>query len=121
MIFLLPAISLECAGQSLLKSLSSSRFIINKPENSQIIGYKNNPAFLASMERAGVGIYSERKYLLTELNYHSLVAAINTGSGGFGFYMDFAGSSLYNESKVSVAYGRTVGTSVHVGMQLNRN
>lgn len=67
------------------------------------------------------GFYSERKYLLTELNYHTLVAAINTSSGGFGFYMDYRGSPLYNETKLSLAHGRRLGNSVQYGLQLNWN
>lgn len=76
---------------------------------------------MSGLDKNGVGFYTERKYFLPELNYHSLVTAVKTISGGMGFYLDYRGSPIYNESGISIAYGRSLGRTIQLGLQLNWN
>ena len=89
-----------------------------RDQGKDVFGWLNNPSALASLKKQGAGIYSEKKYMLEELNYYALAAAVNAASGGFGFTMNYAGSTVYNETNIGVAYGRELATGIDAGMKI---
>ncbi len=79
----------------------------------------NNQAGLGSFENIAVGFYYENRYLVNELSLKSGAFVLPTKSGVFGLSYNHFGYSLYNESKVGLAYGRSFGNHFSAGVQLD--
>jgi hypothetical protein len=78
-----------------------------------------NQAALAKMKITAAGIYGEKRFLLDELGLYDAAVAVPTSSGNFGLDARYFGSSDYNESQVGLAYGRSLGSKVDIGVQFN--
>jgi hypothetical protein len=78
-----------------------------------------NPAAIANIKTAGAGVYGERRFLLDALNQYTTVGGFKTSSGNFGLQADYFGYTNYNETQLGLAYGRSLGTKVDVGVKFN--
>jgi hypothetical protein len=79
----------------------------------------HNQAGLARLEKITAGAYYENRFLVPELGVKALALAMPTKSGVFGVSLSQFGFSLYNESKVGVAYSMLLSEKVSGGIQLN--
>jgi len=79
----------------------------------------NNQAGLAGIKNISAGIYYENLYGLKELGLKAGVVELPTKSGVFGLSMSYFGYSQYNESKIGLAYAKSLGTKFSVGVQLD--
>lgn len=97
-------------------SLATGAFSIT---HSDLFSFTANPACLARLPSAAAGVYAERPYLLPELNQVTMAAGIPAGKGRWGveaMYMDTEG---YHEIQTGIAYGRSFGEKLDLGVQLN--
>jgi hypothetical protein len=78
-----------------------------------------NQAALAQIKSATAGVYGERRFLLSETNMYTAVIALPTKQGNFAFQADYFGFTNYNESQLGVAYARSVGSKLDVGIKFN--
>ena len=81
--------------------------------------FTGNQAALAQSKAAGVGVYGERRFMLSEASAYTLAASIPTRLGNFGVQLNYAGFKNFNENKIGVAYARKLGKLVDVGVQFN--
>lgn len=79
----------------------------------------SNQAALAQIKSGGFGAYTERRFLLQELNQYSAIVAMPTSSGTFAIQGDYFGFNSYNESQLGIAYGRKISSQLDVGVKLN--
>lgn len=89
--------------------------------HSDVFSFTNNQASLAQMTSTSAGIFSERKFLLNELNYYLTALCIVTKSGNFGLRNSYSGFAGYNEMRTGVAYARKLGSKIDLGIQFNYN
>ena len=80
----------------------------------------SNQAALAAMETMAVGVYGERRFMLAENSSYSAVAVLPIKPGNIGLQINYAGFSDFNENKIGLAYAKTLGKTVAVGIQFNR-
>jgi hypothetical protein len=80
-----------------------------------------NQASLAHLTSGSAGVYSERRFMLKELSYYHAAVAVPTTYGGFGMAMHYQGFSDYNESQLSIGYGKQLGKKLSLGMAVNYN
>ena len=108
-------------AQSLRYSVSMPYLSLGAYSKKQadVFSFTNNQAALASLSAAGIGIYAERRFMLTENSVYALAAAIPTKLGNIGVQMNYAGFKNFNESKIGLAYGRSLGSKVDIGVQFN--
>ncbi|MFN5334815.1 MAG: hypothetical protein ACK5BV_06480 [Bacteroidota bacterium] len=85
--------------------------------NTDVFGALCNPASVANVENFTVGIYGERKFLLTGLQQFCGVVAIPLPSSGVGLQLDYVGSSLMNETAIGLVYGRRLGDRMVAGVR----
>ena len=78
-----------------------------------------NQAALAQIKNTAVGVYGEKRFLLSSTNMYSAVAVLSTGKGNFGFQADYFGYKSYNESQVGLAYARSLGSKLDIGVKFN--
>jgi len=86
-----------------------------------VFSFTSNQASLAQLKSPSVGVYGERRFLLSELNNYSAVIGLPTSSGNFGLNAGYYGFSDYNETHLGLAYGRKLGNKVDIGAQFNYN
>lgn len=82
-------------------------------------GFTGNQAALAKVESAGVGVWAERRFMLSETSVYGLAAAIPTKMGNFGLQVNYSGFSNFNDNKIGLAYARNLGKFLDLGVQFN--
>ena len=78
-----------------------------------------NQAALASVKNISVGIYGERRFLLSATAAYRLATVFPSRMGNFGLKLDYAGFKNFNETTLGLAYGRSLGKTVDLGIQFN--
>ena len=81
--------------------------------------FTGNQAALAKATTGGVGVYGERRFLLADNSVYALATTIPTKLGSFGLQLNYAGFQNFNEQKAGLAYGRSLGDKVDIGIQFN--
>lgn len=87
--------------------------------NKDAFSFTGNQAALATSNTSGIGVYGERRFMLNENSVYGLAAAIATNKGNFGIQLNYAGFSGFNEHKLGLAYARSLGKLIDVGVQFN--
>ncbi|RYG32373.1 MAG: hypothetical protein EOO01_34335, partial [Chitinophagaceae bacterium] len=103
-------------GQSPLLFTASSVYASGQED---IRGPGINPASLAYIEESQVAIGNERKFMLDELSFYSLMFGLPTRFGGFGVKGEYYGSARYNESQLGLAYSMKLTENIAIGTQFN--
>jgi hypothetical protein len=78
--------------------------------------FRSNSASLAGIKVFSAGLFSERRFLLQELSSYAFAVALPTLSGNFGLSGDYSGDGFYNETSLSLAYGRSLDKKVDFGL-----
>ncbi|MFT3945692.1 MAG: hypothetical protein QM763_03705 [Agriterribacter sp.] len=86
---------------------------------SDIFSINNNIAALAAVKNFSAAVYGEKRFMLAELGLYSTVLAIPTSSGNFSLSANYYGYKAYNESEISIGYGRKLGDKVDIGATFN--
>ena len=86
---------------------------------NDVFSFTNNQAALANIEKAGVGVYGERRFMLTETSVYSAALAIPSSLGNFGVSIKYMGFKNFNENQIGLAYGRSLGKKIDIGVQFN--
>ncbi|UAY51738.1 PorV/PorQ family protein [Ferruginibacter albus] len=88
-------------------------------QHTDVFSFTNNQAALAQQKDVSVGVYGERRFMLQETSVYTAAAAFATSKGNFGIDLKYAGFSDYNENQLGVAYARSLGKNLDVGIQFN--
>jgi hypothetical protein len=83
------------------------------------LAFTANQAALAKVSKAGIGLYGERRFLLVATSAYAMAVAVPTKMGNFGVQLNYAGFKNFNENKIGLAYARSLGDKVDVGVQFN--
>ncbi len=89
--------------------------------HADVLSANSNQAALAQLKNVSAGVFSERRFLLQDMSLYRASVAIPTNTGTFAINTGYFGGSEYNESQMSLAYGRKLGNKVDVGVQFNYN
>lgn len=81
--------------------------------------FTSNQAALAQTKSMSAGVYGEKRFMLSTTNMYSAVFVLPTEKGNFGFQADYFGYKNYNESQLGIAYGRSLGTKLDLGIKFN--
>lgn len=88
-------------------------------QHSDVFSFTNNQAALAQSKNVAAGVYGERRFLLAATSMYAAAVAIPTTMGNFGVNVKYAGYKNFNESQVGLAYARSLGSKVDIGVQFN--
>lgn len=83
------------------------------------VSFTGNQASLAQVKSSGIGIYGERRFMLAENSIYSVAGAFTSSLGNFGIQANYSGFKNFNEHKVGLAYARSLGSKVDLGVQFN--
>ncbi|MEO6682421.1 MAG: hypothetical protein ABIN48_06305 [Ginsengibacter sp.] len=79
----------------------------------------NNQAALAQLKAPSLGVYGERRFLMDATNMYSSVFVLPTEKGNFALQTDYFGYKNYNESQLGIAYARSLGSKLDLGIKFN--
>ncbi len=88
-------------------------------QHSDVFSFVNNQAALAQTKNAAAGVYGERRFLLAATSMYAAAVAIPTKMGNFGVNLKYAGFKNFNENQIGLAYARSLGDKVDIGVQFN--
>jgi hypothetical protein len=119
--FLLAIINYDAGAQSLRKPVAVSYIGLGAYSTSQVdvFSVASNQAVLAQIKDPSLGVYGERRFLLTPVNMYTALFALPTKQGNFAFQADYFGYKNYNESQLGIAYARNVGSKLDLGIKFN--
>lgn len=119
--FILVLIIATGFGQSVRRPIAASYIGLGAYSKSHIdaFSFTANQAALAQIKNTAVGVYGEKRFLISSINLFSAVVAIPTRQGNFGLQADYFGFKNYNESQIGIAYARNVGSKLDVGIKFN--
>ncbi|MEY2917240.1 MAG: hypothetical protein RIS73_954 [Bacteroidota bacterium] len=83
------------------------------------LSFTANQAALAKTKQAAVGIYGEQRFLLAATSSYALATTIPTKMGSFGVQLNYSGFKNFNENKIGLAYAKSLGNKVDIGIQFN--
>lgn len=88
-------------------------------QHGDVFSFVNNQAALAQIKNPVVGVYGEKRFLLNETSLYTAAIAVPSSLGNFGLSIKYFGFKNFNESQVGLAYGRSLGKKVDIGVQFN--
>lgn len=80
---------------------------------------QNNPAGLAELQKMSLGLYYQNQWMLPETADKSAAFAVPLNMGTIGVSFNQYGSSNFNENKIGLAYARSFGRYLQIGLQLD--
>lgn len=106
-------------AQSLRYSVAHPYIGLSAYSNQQndALSFTGNQAALAKTKFAGAGVYGERRFILKETGTYTLGMSLPTRLGNLGLQMTYSGFKNFNESKIGLAYARSLGKVIDVGVQ----
>ncbi|MEO6134745.1 MAG: hypothetical protein ABIP35_06300 [Ginsengibacter sp.] len=87
--------------------------------HTDVFSFASNPAALAQIKNISLGVYGEQRFLLAATNMYSAAFSLPTNQGNFGFQADYFGYKYYNESQLGIAYSRSLGSKLDIGVKFN--
>jgi hypothetical protein len=88
-------------------------------QHHDVFSFTGNQAVLAQQKKAEVGIYGERRFSLAATSAYRVALAVPAKLGNFGLQVNYSGFKNFNENGVGLAYARSLGAKLDVGIQFN--
>lgn len=108
-------------AQSLRKPIAGSYIGIGaySIHKIDVFSATDNQASLARIKEPCFGVYGEQRFSLAAMNMFSTIIALPTKDGNFALQADYFGYKNYNESQFGVAYARSLGNKLDLGIKFN--
>ena len=89
--------------------------------HADVFSFTSNQASLAQLKNTSAAVFSERRFMLEEMSLYQAAVSVLTSSGNFGLKAGYYGFSDYNETQLGLAYARSLGSKIDLGVQFNYN
>jgi len=89
--------------------------------HADVFSFTSNQASLAQLKNTSAAVFSERRFMLEEMSLYQAAVSVLTSSGNFGLKAGYYGFSDYNETQLGLAYARSLGNKMDIGVQFNYN
>ena len=111
----------QTVGQNLRQPVSAIYLGLGaySTRHGDVFSFVSNQSALAQTKNAAAGVYGERRFLLAATSMYSAAAAFPSKLGNFGMNLAYSGFKNFNEHQVGLAYGRSLGPALDIGLQFN--
>jgi hypothetical protein len=108
-------------AQTLRQPVSSSYLRVTgySSQFTDAFSSSGNLGALGKQQAFSAGLFTEKRFFLKALNSFNAALVLPTSSGNFAWKGDYSGGPSYNESSAGLAYGRSLGGKVALGVQFN--
>jgi len=79
----------------------------------------NNQAGMAFFENQALGLFTENRFMLKELNKSTIAYTNPFFTGSLGINLTYFGYNMYNEKKAGIAYAKKLSERFALGIQLD--
>lgn len=86
---------------------------------SDVFSVRNNQAGIGFLKKYALGITAKNKFLVKELSQADAAVVLPAKSGVFGVGVHYSGTSLFNESKIGIAFAKSFGERFSFGLQFD--
>jgi hypothetical protein len=90
-----------------------------RSSNADVFAAISHQATLPNIKRSMIGIRGQKKFLLKELGFYSAAIAIPLHNSGMAASTTYFGSPQFNQTQLSLAYGKKLSQSLNIGVQFN--
>jgi hypothetical protein len=120
-LYLFILININAMAQSIRKPVAAPYIGLGAYSLKHVDAFSitSNQAALAQIKSASIAVYAENRFLLQATNMYSGVFALPTRQGNFGLQVDYFGFKNFNESQLGLAYARSLGDKVDIGVKFN--
>ena len=118
LVFLIP-VKLNAAGGGITTGARSAGMGRCSVALSDIWSIQNNQAGMALINNISVGLNYGNRFLIKQTGTNNLAVLIPTKYGVAGVSLNYYGYNLYNETKLGIAYARSFGKYLRIGVQLD--
>ncbi|MGZ3767621.1 MAG: hypothetical protein ACXVNN_07540 [Bacteroidia bacterium] len=120
-LFVFALINVHLLAQSLRRPIAASYIGLGaySTNHTDAFSFTANQAALAQIKTPVIGVYGENRFLLNATNMYSAIVAVPTTQGNFGMQIDYFGFKDYNESQIGLAYARSLGSKLDIGIKFN--
>jgi hypothetical protein len=98
--------------------LGLSAFI---PGPGDVSSFSVDPAALGTIDHFSAGLYSEKLFLINEINTVLVNVALPVHNGGFAFNAMYSGTVGFAENFLTLSYGRKLNSKIDAGVSFNYN
>ncbi len=84
-----------------------------------VFSFSSNPSTLMNEKGVSCGLFSERKYMLSELSVGKIFFSAATSKGNIGVAAKYGGSFDYTESSLSFYYAKRISKNLTAGLGFN--
>jgi hypothetical protein len=84
-----------------------------------IFSASNNPAVMANLNQASIGLQYQNLFQIEELNSSSAWGTVPVPFGAFGAAASYFGTARFNEQRYTFGYARKLGTKISAGVLFN--
>ncbi|MEO8762863.1 MAG: hypothetical protein ABI416_01190 [Ginsengibacter sp.] len=118
---ILVLLNTQLGAQSLRRPIAASYIGLGaySMNHIDVFSFSSNQAALAQIKNPCAGVYGETRFLLNATNMYAAVFAFPTKQGNFGIEADYFGFKNYNETQVGLAYARSLGSRLDIGIKFN--
>ncbi len=108
-------------GQSVRKPIAApyTGFGAYSINHVDAFSFTSNQAALAQIKNPVLGVYGERRFLPGVTAMYSSVFVLPSEKGNFAIQADYFGYKNYNESQLGLAYARSLGSNLDIGLKFN--
>lgn len=113
--------SILAFGQSVRKPIAAPYIGLGAYSINHVDAFSmtSNQAALAGVRNPALGVYGERRYIPGVTNMYSSVFVLPSEKGNFAVQADYFGYKNYNESQLGLAYARSLGSKLDIGIKFN--
>lgn len=86
---------------------------------SKVFNVFRNPAAIAGLPQATAGLYTERRFLLKEMNVYAMALGIPVSAGAIGIKLWQFGFPLYRQQLAGLGYALPLGSRLQAAVCLN--
>ena len=108
-------------SQSLRQPISAIYLGLNaySTKHTDPFSFVKNQAALVQNKNVAAGVYGERRFMLAATGLYNAVVVVPSKLGNFGLNIKYAGAKNFNENQIGLAYGKSLGSKVDIGIQFN--
>lgn len=84
-------------------------------DSNSLFAVRINPAALSNVKTTVVGIGAEQKWGMVGVNQFTGIVAFSSHSGSWALQADYLGFFGFNQSRIGLSYGRSLGEKMDIG------
>ena len=84
-----------------------------------VFSFNSNQAALVAIKEPGIGLYSERKFMIQDLDLFMLSLVFPEPAANIGMRINYSGNKYYHQMSIGICLGKKITDLLSLGIQFN--